>query len=439
MPPPPARRFLAIRPGQTHRIVGQPIHARGVCSTELDLRPSRCLGACLAATLAVAFPACSSDDDAPSAPARPAVVCDTTVTSAAQLAKAAADDANRGRIVCAADGNYGTPTFEDISHPPGATVTLHARNPRRAVLEGAVLRNVSGLRIEGFRVTGGFENQQQPVSRVEIVGNDIGGGTSSGFILSCEVEDVLIEGNRIHDITATDEWWSGGGIILTGEAGCGVRRNVRIRHNTIERVQKDGMELGEVHGGEVVGNVFRRINTGPGDPDFHTDSLMIWANSEDLLVKDNRITDGNGVVVSGTRNIRFENNLVANIDNWCWQNGASGSTQAAPIDTTWVGNTVYDCGSDNDGGGFGGEYAFSVEGSDPSGNVLSRNVFSNLSGAATQFTASHNLIQNGPLPSSTDRRFTPAFADRTKWQPTNLPSGEDAGYHPVPAGHRAAP
>lgn len=338
------------------------------------------------------------------------------------------------------NGRYGAVTFENVGHPVGGEVTLRSRSRNGAVLSGVHLRTVTGLRIENFRIKGGVENEDQPVTRVEFVGNDIGGTKAGAFILRCRVADVLIEGNHIHDIMASGDWWTGYGISSAGEPSCGVRTHLRIRYNTIERVQKDGMELGDVRSGEIVGNVLRRINTGSGDPTSHTDSLMIWANSENLLVKDNRITDGNGVIISGTRRIRFENNLVANIDNWCWDNGTSGSTQAAPIDTTWVNNTVYDCGSDYDGGGFGGTYAFLVDGNAPSGNVVSKNLLSNLAGSTSHFAGSDNLIQNGPLPSATDRRFTPLFTDRTDWQPTNLPAGYyDVGYKPAPAGYQAAP
>jgi hypothetical protein len=403
----------------------------------------RFIGVCFATTLALTAVACSSNERAspPSSPREAAqAACDSTVTSAAELESAAADPANRGKVVCAVEGHYGAVTFEDVRHPDGAEVTLRSRSRNGAVLPGVHLRTVTGLRIENFRIKGGVENEDQPINRVDFVGNDIGGTTTGAFILRCRVANVLIERNHIHDIAATEEWWTGYGISSAGEPSCGVRTNLRIRYNTIERVQKDGMELGDVRSGEIIGNVLRGINTGSGDPTSHTDSLMIWANSGNLLVKDNRITDGNGVIISGTHNIRFENNLVANIDNWCWDNGTSGSTQAAPIDTTWVNNTVYDCGSDYDGGGFGGTYAFLVDGDAPSGNVVSKNLLSNLAGSTSHFAASSNLIQNDPLPSSTDRRFTPVFADRVDWQPTNLPTGyEDVGYKPAPAGHLAPP
>jgi hypothetical protein len=400
------------------------------------------LGACLAALVAISAGGCMSGGPEPESAAsvmpKPEP-CATTVTTRAELVKAARRPLNRGSVVCAAPGDYRTLTLEDVQHPPGQGVTLRSKQPHAAVLAGVELRDVRGLRIEGFRVTGGFDNGQEPIRDVEIVGNDIGGGESSGFILECRVTNVLIEGNRIHDVRATSEWWTGYGISVSGDPSCGVRSDLRIRHNTIERVERDGVTLGEVHGGQLVGNVIRDVDTGKADPDFHTDSLMIWANSEDLLVKDNRITDGNGIVVSGTSGLRFENNLVAGIDNWCWQNGRSGSTPAAPVDTSWINNTVYDCGSDYEGGGLGGGYAFIIDGEGPAGNMASKNLFGNFAGSATRLTGSHNLIGDGPLPAATDKRFTPRFAAGDGWRPTNLPAGyENVGYQAAPVGHLAA-
>jgi hypothetical protein len=109
-----------------------------------------------------------------------------------------------------------------------------------------------------------------------------------------------------------------------------------------------------------------------------------------------------------------------------------------------VRNTIYDCGSAWNGGGFGGSYGLLTRGPATAGasNTLQRNLLTSLDiGTASQFALSeYNLIQNGPRPGGSDRAFTPQFADLIDYRPTNLPAGyETVGYRYAPAGHTAAP
>ena len=193
------------------------------------------------------------------------------------------------------------------------------------------------------------------------------------------------------------------------------------------------MEMGALVNFEIVGNVVREIDwNGPSSQDPHADALMLWAGSHHGLVKDNRFTDGNGLLFSDVDDTRIENNLVAHIENWCWQNGHANRQ-------TLIANTIYDCGSDYSGGGMGGGYAMTLDGNSPSGNTLQRNLLTGWghnSGAVA--SSDHNLVRSGPLDGPTDLRFTPVFADLVNWQPTNLPAGYgDVGYRPAPAGHLA--
>jgi hypothetical protein len=205
------------------------------------------------------------------------------------------------------------------------------------------------------------------------------------------------------------------------------------------------MELGELDGFEIVGNVVTRVNhTNAAIPDPHADALMLWSNSRNGLIKDNRFTDGNGVLMSGsTSDVRMENNLIARIDNFCLDGGTTGSSSAGLVRYTWVRNTIWDCGSDYGGGGFGGGYGLLSDGPATAGasNRLERNLLTGLGyDTASQFAVSdHNLIKNRPRPGSTDLAFTPVFADEVDYRPTNLPAGyEDVGYRVAPAGHLVA-
>jgi hypothetical protein len=137
----------------------------------------------------------------------------------------------------------------------------------------------------------------------------------------------------------------------------------------------------------------------------------------------------------------MENNLIARTDNICLTGGPTGSSMLGLVRYTWVRNTIYDCGSGYNSGGFGGLYGLISEGP-ASGNVLDRNLLTEVGGTgAAQYTAvTKNLIPHGSAGGPTDRTFVPQFADLVDYVPTNVPPGyEDVGYRPAPAGHTATP
>jgi PKD repeat protein len=372
----------------------------------------------------------SSDDDESNVvePPPPTGGCDSTVSTAAQVDSAARSVANEGKVVCVADGNYGNFDLFNFNHP--VKVTLRALNPHQAVVGSIKLNNVHGLRWENFRHTGTVHNSQGIARRIEVVGGDIGGTASTAFLMSDNAHDWLVERNRIHDITFNGSFGSGYGMYAYGGVP---KTGLKVRYNTFERTQVDAMELGNIDTFEIVGNDVHHINwTGDPGSDPHADALMIWADSRNGLIKDNRFTDGNGVLLSRVYDTRIENNLIANIENWCFQNGYAERQ-------TIVRNTVYDCGSDYSGGGMGGGYGMTLDQASATGNVLQRNLLTSVGWSSNAIASSdHNLITNGSRPGSTDLQFTPVFADTVDWQATNEPAGyEDVGYRPAPAGHLA--
>jgi Right handed beta helix region len=319
-------------------------------------------------------------------------------------------------------GTYVDPDFRDFSHE--RPVTLRSKLPRRAVLSGGVgLHNVRGVRLEGFRVTGTIANDQEPMRDVAFVRNDIGGSAATAFQFGCGMENVLMARNRIHDIAFNGEWGSGYGMYVWGDCP---KPGLRVRYNTFERIQADGMELGAITGFRIVGNDIRQIKWhGPADMDPHADALMIWADSSHGLVKDNRITDGNGLLFSGLTDVRIENNLIAHIDNWCFQSGDA-------VRNTYVNNTVYDCGYDYNGGGIGGGSGSTLDGERANGNILRRNLITSLAAADHAVAGwDHNLILHGDRGPG-DVRLLPRFRDRIDWEPTNTPF--QVGYRVAPAG-----
>ena len=199
-----------------------------------------------------------------------------------------------------------------------------------------------------------------------------------------------------------------------------------------------------MHDFEIVGNVIKNVRwAGTTGEDPHADALMLWADASRGLVEDNRITDSTDTLWSGsTSDIRLENNLIARMTGLCHDGGPTGSSDAGLVRYAWVRNTIYDCGDGWNDGGFGGGFGLRTQGPATAGasNTMSRNLLTSVdAGTMEQFADSdHNLISNGDRPGTSDRDFTPRFADRADYVPTNLPAGYgDVGYRPAPAGHTA--
>lgn len=390
----------------------------------------------------------------PSAGTAPAGQCDSTATTTAQIVSAAATAANEGKVVCVAVGTYGTLTLDGISHPAENKVTIRSESRHQAVFGRVVLEGVTGLRLEDFRVAGGFEHPSDGsiMQAVDLVGNDVGGTRTGAFVLQCKVYDVLIESNHIHDIEDTEDFWTGWGIKLTGSPNgslCDWRRNIRIRYNTFERLQNDAMDIGATIGGEIVGNVVRDVNKGPLDPDEHTDALMFWAGSRDFLIRDNRWMDNHDqwLISGGTQNLTAINNLLVRGGQWGIQAGEAGSSAAGVHNSVFRNNTVWATG-----GGWNDQCSPAhpttncmgvwLRGQSTQTNTFDRNLVDSLSGCGFVGAGGHNLMYDSSpgLCTPTDARLNPQFADAVDYQPTNLPAGyEDVGYKPVPAGHTAQP
>jgi hypothetical protein len=357
------------------------------------------------------------------------------VSSRADLLSAVQNTANGGKIVCARAANYGTSElWLAVRH--ATKLTLRAYPGEKVTLPYVVFAGVTNMRVEGFDMPlGGFDTNQKLSRNIEMVDNEIHDCFCQALRLWTGDQNILFEGNYVHGIRHNGNWNTGWGINSTGTTS-----GLKIRYNTFDGLGNDAMEISASTDGEIVGNVIKRVDGDPAYPDPHPDSIMLWAGSKRWLIKDNRISDGRGVLMSGsTSDVRMENNLIVRIKNYCHDGGTTGSSSEGLIRYAWVRNTIYDCGSFWGGGGFGGGYGLLSDGP-ASNNVLDRNLLTNVGyDTASQFAATNNLIKSGAI-SSTDRTFTPQFADQVDYQPTNLPAGfNDVGYRPAPAGHTAAP
>ena len=187
----------------------------------------------------------------------------------------------------------------------------------------------------------------------------------------------------------------------------------------------DCFELGQMSGFEIVGNDIKNINGSSGGA--HADALMVWNDSANGIVKDNRVADSTGMLLSpDTNDLQVINNLIVRSENRCIDaspNGTSG--QIAPLRWTWKNNTVWTCG-----------YEALTQGGSTAGrgeNQFYNNILED-GGTAGVTAASGNVVRSSiGLPASYTG-WTPSW-NTTDYQPTNLPLGYGtAGYRPAPAG-----
>jgi hypothetical protein len=352
--------------------------------------------------------------------------CDSTVSSTGAIVSAAANSANEGKVVCVANGSYGNVVFANFSH--STKVTIRAQNKGQATLANVGMRNASGLRVENFRITGETYHSGN-ATNIEVVGNDIGGGTHNGFTLTCGANNWLVENNYIHDISWTGNFGDGYGMYVYGSCG----KQIKIRYNTFTRTAADAMELGGLANFEIVGNVIDDVKC-PGDCSItHTDALMVWDGSHNGLIKNNRITDSTDVLLSpDSSNVTVENNLIARMAAFgidAHPNGTSGNV--VPTRVTFRKNTIWTTGFT----------ALQINGaltSGHGGNALDRNIIEDVSCTGGQFsTADHNLLGQPSCFGGTNVfNFAPQWQNTVDYQPTNLPAGySDVGYRSAPAGY----
>lgn len=391
-------------------------------------RTARALAAAAAAAIVVAAGCGSAARPIRSDP------CDTTVATRGELVAAVRALDGERRTICVRGGRYGD---VELTGRHARWVTIRPFPGESPALGTVTLNGVSRLRLTGFDFTdGGIDTMRSGTRGVQIVGNRFHDYAGSALMVWGGDSDVTFERNVVRDLRYDGNWWSGWGISAIG-AERGIR-GLRVRYNTFLRTEQDAMEIGETYGGEIVGNLVRGVKP-PATGDAHTDSLMLWANSRDFLIKDNRFEDGRGLLLSGsTSDVRLENNLIVRMENWCHAAGPTGTSAAGVVRYTWVRNTIYDCGTGYDGGGSGGGYGFGSFGPASAGasNRAVRNIFTSFGvDTAAQFAdEDYNVIVRGARRGPHDVRIRPRFLDRVHYRPTNLPFA--AGYRSAPAGAR---
>jgi hypothetical protein len=361
--------------------------------------------------------------------------CDVEVNSRDALTAAAQSTANAGKTICADQGNYGTGALSWTVKQPAMTRIL--ANPANSTVSipGSRFQGASNLTIQGFNVTSGSSVESNS-SHIALVANTFQNMTNDVLDFHESNSDITFMDNVVSNIRYTGASSTGYGLQTLG----GPTNGLNISYNTFDMGgnSADAMQLGDVHDFAIVGNIIKNVTwAGAGGSDPHADAIMLWSGASRGLVKDNRISDSNDTLWSGsTSDVLMQNNLIVRMKGLCHDGGPTGSSSAGLVRYTWVHNTIYDCGSFWGGGGFGGSYGLGTKGPATAGasNTADHNIFTSVDSETNAQWAveDFNVIVHGSRIGAHDVATVPVFRDRVDYQATNLPF--DAGYHPAPAG-----
>jgi hypothetical protein len=367
-----------------------------------------------------------------------AVTCDVSVSTASALDSAVGNTANSGKTICVTASTSGSHTWT-ADH--AATTTVIAQPADGTIDMGQItFSGAKNITVTGFEFTSGAfaVNCCSATTSVHMDGNYIHGFSGDGLDLYSQaaMTDIQFTHNRVECLTGDGNGGNGYGIRTYG----GPYTAPKFNYNTITGCGNsgDGMEIGSLENFEVIGNVI----TGIGGPaNQHADGIMIWAGSSNGVIKDNRILDGPGTLISPDgSDLLIENNLIARHNfptgsDQCIDatpNGTSGSV--VPTRWTMRRNTVWTCGN-------GGLNVTGPLTSGHGNNVLDRNLFTEVRCATSAIfsSADHNLTGGGcSLSGTNNTNFSPTFASTVDYLPTNLPAGyEGVGYRSAPAGYLA--
>ena len=270
------------------------------------------------------------------APDSGAVGCDSSVNTYAGLQAALGSTSSSGRTVCV------TASLTGSKITTGTDMSARARvlaPPADGTVDipSVTFNGASNITIEGFEFTG---NRNV----------DVGGGSAGIHLLKNRCHDqalncvmlgsssgTSISGNRIERISYDGAYPHGYGVY-----GNTATTGLRVNYNLCDMGEipsGDCFELGRMNDFEVIGNDIRNLNGAGGAA--HADAIMVWNNSSNGVIKDNRVTDAASVLLSpDTDDLLIENNLIVRSENRCIDaspNGTSG--QIAPLRWTWRNNT----------------------------------------------------------------------------------------------------
>ena len=329
--PPSALGVVAAKPRRPTAKAAQPPRAGGSPPPRTGLRGLAVLRppaglAVLVVLLAAALPLAASAS--PLSPVgcagahcpAPAAPADVTVRAGGEL-REALRGARGGEVIALAPGDHGVLTLSDLS--PSAPVTLRSADPSDpARLSGMMLRDVSGLRLQGLVLDYAYEPGTRPTgarpfqihggSDVAILGSTFEGDVASGT--GSAADDGYAAGTGLFA-------WGTRGLEIRGSLFTGWFRGAVLREiddlalvgNRVTDIRSDGLNLVAVQGALVEGNEIGPFRLSPRSKD-HADMIQFWTNktdrpSTDVTIRGNVLHAGGG---GATHSIFMRNEEVDN-------------------------------------------------------------------------------------------------------------------------------
>jgi Right handed beta helix region len=213
------------------------------------------------------------------------VRCTKTLEAGSNVASAISA-VRGGATICLKGGSYDAIEAAGVKKSP--PVTVRPVPGAEAKLGGIDLIDPSGLRFVALDLTDGVSISPS-ASNIQFIGNSITGRNGiylfGDYRIGKRVENVLIEGNNIHDINYSGSQETGYGY---GIEGVGDVRNMTIRGNTIKSPASDYIQSATPVHWVVDRNTF----LGPSLLGAHEDHQDLWQ------------------IFGGGRDIAFTNNVA---------------------------------------------------------------------------------------------------------------------------------
>jgi hypothetical protein len=218
-------------------------------------------------------------------PSHSKVHCTKTLDSGSNVGEAIAR-APGGATICLSEGTYSAIEATRVKRSP--PLTVRSLPGERATVEGINLLDPSGLRFVALHLNEGV-SVTPSASNIRFLDNEITGNRGiylfGDYRIGKRVNNVLIQGNEIHDIDYSGTQESGYGY---GIEGVGDVRNMTIRDNTIRSTASDYIQSATPVRWVVDRNTF----LGPsllGDHEDHQDLWQIFGGGRDIAFTNNVI------------------------------------------------------------------------------------------------------------------------------------------------------
>jgi hypothetical protein len=385
-----------------------------------------------------------------------AVTCNQTVSTRAAVLTALTTSGNAGQTVCV---NANITGAEISTTTDMASEMRLVAQPRDGTVNMVAIacNGCSNVTVEGFEFTG-----DTSVDRGVWVG---GTGAVNFHWIKNNCHDLADDCMEIQGTGHTGLWAIGNTISRyeytgAGGEGYGIRGDTPIsgaKFNYNECLSThltnggaDCMEIGQCATCDFIGNWFDDIlDRGNGS---HADFLMVWNDSSDITIRDNRgYMSHNALISPDTDRATIDNNLFVQMTNGCVDaDGPNGSSDPENHPLQWdiSNNTVIRCGLPDYGTFIFDDWRMGGPLSGRGGNTFRDNIIGDMGCVVDSFgtgnvDATGNVFKQATMPcsmpsGSNRANYTVTFSGGTTggdYLPTNLPAGyEDAGYRDAPVG-----